>query len=507
VGLDAVAPAPSPAAGPSAEPTPEPTAEVDRALTAKMQTEVPIGVEVPLLVTITLDVTAAPSPTSRLRAKPGDRIDVVVQTSGSLDVVGTGGEAFVIDSSPEQMRRFAVRGRSAGDATVDVFAFHDGACVAKASITARVVAGAADPAQSEVRADIQATEQAADLSLFIFEQKESKTYSVLATSADAALGYNLAPLGTVKLDDSVEKFFSAFFQEIENILTASGSAEQKLDQLKARGDYLTKIIVPAPLHEALWNLRDRIKVIQIQSAEPWIPWELCRLSGGAPVTDAGFLSEKFVVTRWLMGVAQQPKLTARNIGVVLPSGTGLTAAEPERAFLHTLASPSRKVEDIPADATALRRALALGTYDGFHFTGHGQYSAQDADRSAVLMEPGSPPFTPEDVSGVVANLGLARPLVFLNACEIGRAGSVLGGLAGWPPAFIQAGAGAFVGPYWKIGDGAAEQFVRTFYRELLERGATVGEAAHRARLAVRDATDPTWLSYVVYAHPNARVDH
>jgi CHAT domain-containing protein len=75
---------------------------------------------------------------------------------------------------------------------------------------------------------------------------------------------------------------------------------------------------------------------------------------------------------------------------------------------------------------------------------------------------------------------------------------------GWPRGFLAAGAGAFIGPYWKVLDGAAAGFSTAFYQALLN-GASVGKAALDARAQIRAASDPTWLAYSVYAHPDARV--
>ncbi|MCB0079176.1 MAG: hypothetical protein KDD73_17375, partial [Anaerolineales bacterium] len=66
------------------------------------------------------------------------------------------------------------------------------------------------------------------------------------------------------------------------------------------------------------------------------------------------------------------------------------------------------------------------------------------------------------------------------------------------------GALAFIGPLWLANDGSARTFSHAFYTALIN-GDTLGEAAQRARQAAKRPGDPTWLSYSVYGHPNARL--
>src|SRR5262249_37321871 len=163
--------------------------------------------------------------------------------------------------------------------------------------------------------------------------------------------------------------------------------------------------------------RPRIHSIHVQSEEPWVPWELIKLSGedgAGMIVEGGFLCEEFEVTRWVPGLAYQQDLTLNDIGVVTPSDSGLPAAGPERDALLGLAAPQRRVTLIDAEEGALRKALAGGTLDAIHFTGHGLATALSADRAEIRLEQSSY-LRPEDLTGVVSNLGRKHPLVFLNA--------------------------------------------------------------------------------------------
>jgi CHAT domain-containing protein len=149
------------------------------------------------------------------------------------------------------------------------------------------------------------------------------------------------------------------------------------------------------------------------------------------------------------------------------------------------------------------RALASGDYDGWHFTGHGGYRAADPNRSALYLENWET-FTPEQVVGVVTNLRTSHPLVFLNACQIGRGGMSLTDIGGWARQFLFAGAGAFIGPYWSVYDQSACNFAKGVYSRLLA-GLPICKAVQEARLAIRNPGDPTWLAYTVFADPFATV--
>jgi CHAT domain-containing protein len=123
------------------------------------------------------------------------------------------------------------------------------------------------------------------------------------------------------------------------------------------------------------------------------------------------------------------------------------------------------------------------------------------DRSAIYLE-GQEPFTPEDLSGVATNLRQGRPLVFLNACQIGRGGMSLTGIGGWAKRFVDAGAGAFIGAYWSVYDQPAADFAKALYGNLFG-GMTIGQAVRDARAQIRPAGDATWLAYTVLADPLA----
>jgi CHAT domain-containing protein len=146
--------------------------------------------------------------------------------------------------------------------------------------------------------------------------------------------------------------------------------------------------------------------------------------------------------------------------------------------------------------------LAGGHYDGWHFSGHGAFASPNPDRSEIRLEDGS--FYAEQLSGVAQNLGRSKPLVFLNACQVGQGGMSLTGVGGWASRFLAAGAGAFIGPLWSVYDKPACDFARKVYSELIA-AKPIAEAVKNARLSIKQEGNPTWLAYSLFAYPLARV--
>ena len=98
-----------------------------------------------------------------------------------------------------------------------------------------------------------------------------------------------------------------------------------------------------------------------------------------------------------------------------------------------------------------------------------------------------------------------QPIVVLNACQSGRSGYTLKGMGGFAEAFIDAGAGVFVGSSWSIADPPGISFTIWVYAQLVDARKPLATAAAAARKKAREDGDATWLAYVVYGHPRARV--
>ena len=479
---------------------------VQRAVEATAPTEVTLNDTVSLVVKLVMETSqGAVIPAIPVQAEVGESLDVVVQASGGLRVQGKSDGALKVTASEMSSLLFKIEGKSIGPGEVSVVVFQRGQSVGSLDVAIRTVAkvAAADSAKATVLLQSPSFAQP-DLQLVVIEPA-SGPYTMYLTATDPSLQLNMSAFD-FSLQQDPRAFFNQFYLDIEAILTSAATPQQKLQRLGTKGTYLFEQLLSPQARAAFWAVRKRIRSVHVQSQEPWVPWELLKPSGDdgtGNIVEAGFLCEDYDVTRWVMGLGYHPALTMTNVGVVTPADSGLTAAIPERDQLMTLASQERQVTAIEPEEVALRKALAGGRFDVIHFTGHGAADPADADRSEIRLQAGSR-LRPEDLTGVVANLGKRTPIVFLNGCEIGRAGMGLTGPGGWPRGFLGVGAGAFIGPFWKVADANAATFAAEFYANLIE-GKSVGAAARDARLAIQVASDPTWLAFSVYAHCDARL--
>lgn len=443
----------------------------------------------------------------------GTKVDIVVQARRGFILEGRGEGILTITDAQEGLPlQFKLSGTAIGPGEIRVLAFHDGIALGKMTLTPIVVPQSTNissvPSSSHSQPLAPASIQLPDLSLLIEESwvNSRRAFTVRITASNPHHDLNLTKFGPIVFQNDPGPYFQGFYKDIESYVIATPTDRAiAAHKLAAKGEFLFSTLFPPEIQSKLWSLRDQISSVLVQSEEPWIPWELCKLCGNenGQVLSGPFFCEAFAITRWLPGFGFKPKLTLRNMAVVVPSDSQLPCAFSERDYLLSLAQNGRQVTRIPARFLDLHRAFASGEYDGWHFTGHGLYRDTDPNRSVMHLEIHET-FTPEQLVGVVSNLGRARPLVFFNACQIGRSGMALTDIGGWAKQFLFAGAGAFIGAYWSVYDQSACDFAKEVYNRLLA-GLPIGKAVQEARLTIKEAGDPTWLAYTVFADPFAAV--
>ncbi len=343
-------------------------------------------------------------------------------------------------------------------------------------------------------------------------------------SGNVRLGYRLR---SEELDESFESpilltepgvFLRRLHSLVENSHRGVGPGgelaliEDFVRRLRTLGQDLYLDLLPRSLRRRWWQLRDDVATLWIRSQEPWIPWEVLAPVDRRSGTAGDHLAATCGLLRWpLVGLDPPPRpLRPRSILFIDAAAGGqgpvLAAAADERACLAALAE-RLGVAHIELDHPTVDEVAAAIT-DGrpgiVHASAHGLFAAAAPDES-VLALGARRPFRPSDLAGDLRQaLRRDRPLVFLNACQLGRQGWSLTGLGGWAERLLASGAGAFLAPAWTVRDRAASRFATVFYRHLGD-GTNLGVAARAARKAARDERhDPsTWLAYQVCGHPAA----
>ncbi len=316
----------------------------------------------------------------------------------------------------------------------------------------------------------------------------------------------------VSLDGDPFAFFKTLFRDVEKLPRRDANTKRIAEErLGGIGVALFDRLLPAELCHKLWALHDLVQnrgattpTLHLISNEAWIPWELLKLYNPDDTgSDGLFLVQAFALTRWLQDAPGCLALPLSNVALVVPDDSRLKTAGEERDRMLALASGGRQVTRIPARLLELVDAMAAGGYDGWHFTGHGLAAGDNPFLWALRLE-NEETLRATDLYDRARNMGTTRPAVFLNACHSGLGAFALTGIGGLATAFVEAGAGAFIGSHWMIADAPAAEFAAAFYEHFL-MGLPISEAARGARIKIKERYpgDPTWLAYTVFAHPLA----
>jgi len=314
-------------------------------------------------------------------------------------------------------------------------------------------------------------------------------------------------------------YVNNLYTEIENLwTTAAGNAKQFDHELRNFGAGLFSDLFPNEMQEILFKYAKGITSIQVISIEPYIPWELVLVK--KPGNQHKWLAaDKYLgelgLTRWLFGWWPAEVLVVRHgrARYVIPEyqdpAFQLPGAPDEKAYLEKAFDAKPVAPDPLAVDKLIRKS---GSFDLLHFCCHGAADTNNISHSKLMLQERKkgktflPTFltqTSVEQCGTISKDD-NRPIIVLNACQTGRLGAGLIRYSGFANAFLQAGAGAFIGCLWSVEDNAAVTFITTMY-DGLKDGKTLAEATLTARKAARKNKDASWISYVVYGNPFARL--
>jgi hypothetical protein len=385
-----------------------------------------------------------------------------------------------------------------------------------------LIAATSVAASSKIRTDGSITEfpepSAPVHQLRIVEQRHGDLITYRYEFESEALGL-LRDFVSPPITSQRQEYVESLYREIESRWVSSqDDVEAFTADLRAFGGELFDQLFPSELRSLLWEYHSQIKSIMILSTEPFIPWEIVHLKppGQTSLPDETMFLGQMGLVRWLYGSfpPQAIKIRKGRSRYVIPNYPDQRYHLPQAAQEFQFLEQTFQAQAVEPQSNPVRELLYSGEFDLLHFAGHGTADQGSIGNAKLLMqgrmEGGKyisttlTATTVEQFSRLKSGEDGNRPIVVLNACQIGREGSGLTSIGGFSQAFLTGGAGVFVGPLWSVYDRPARMFTETFYQGLTD-GLTLSEATIQAREEARKDGDATWLAYAVYGHPHLRV--
>lgn len=299
------------------------------------------------------------------------------------------------------------------------------------------------------------------------------------------------------------------------LFTAKGKSDaQRLAALRgAGGDFFTS--APENFKAIYWRLIDEHgppATLALVTEEPHYPWELMiphRRRPDGTTERRGPLGVETSVGRFIHGLSLSGprRLPLVDSYAVAPEYQGRRALPhaQEEAEMVTRLFSGEAIR--PVTFERLDEALTAKAVSLVHFACHGKqtsgvqqsiYLDDDAELSSVEVS---------GMDGFRAAFERGRPLVFLNACEVGRLEPALAAVGGFAATFIELGARAVVAPLWSVKDTLAHEVATEFYRRLGEEpGVRLSEILRELRQRSYEgdqAGEDTYAAYCFYGDPLA----
>lgn len=411
----------------------------------------------------------------RLIAKPGTTVQVHILTSDHFTLRDAGITAFVVDPEKDRidlppiiLEKSLESSTVAGQPYITVVFTVDGRpCGNVKRAVDRDGAAIADTTVGETFDFVLDPGPTADLSVVITESpdRDGRRFSCIVTSPHLP-EYSDGKKANWTLGAKSEDIVAGL---MDRFTAPATKPNQLIAELKGAGKLLFDA-APEIFKSAVWELIEAKKPltsIAVVSEEQFVPWELMIPNGG-PNDEAHDLplGVSYDVGRWIRKSKAPPRdlaiydcqiVAPRYIGKAVLKQSQAEALEVSMTFQGTVVTPA------PFDAvsTALRSRTSL-----LHFVCHGK---DGGTAGQILLLDDNDQLTDTaliGISGVSAAFRSMPPIIFLNACEVGRGNPSLIGSRSFASQFIKLGARAVIAPLWSVNDTVAHEIALTFYRAL-----------------------------------------
>ena len=514
-----------PDAGEDRSEPPSPPAEapnVERTPHIKISGTTPLEPGTDFGINVYLDSSAAlkGEASQKVIAASGTAMVATIVTSAHFRLNGAENLSFVLDASEQTTSLPTVAASVApieswpdGAAFVGAIFFANGRACGQVTLQVEVK-GAAAPTAAEPANVIVVPSNAgpvADLTVTILADPSHDGRSYHCSVSTPHIEKYRDPVNAAwNLQNQTQQLVSGF---MARFTAPSTSREQLISELKGVGLILFDSS-PDNFQEVFWALIDAnapLKSIAIVSAEPFVPWELMIPSRSLPTYTRRLpLGVEFNIGRWTDDKTIAPAWSLRitDSSVIAPaySGTMILKTSLEEANMVSGQYPGDIIR--PAPFAIVGKELGTVPRSLIHFICHGKDAATGI-QSIRLDDNGE--LSSSNIRGI-EGLGeifaKTRPVVFLNACEVGRITPSLVGLGGFVASFIKLGATAVIAPLWSVEDSIAHEIATLFYQEVKANpGQIISEIFKKVRSKGYDPAfgRDTYVAYCFYGDPGARL--
>lgn len=269
----------------------------------------------------------------------------------------------------------------------------------------------------------------------------------------------------------------------------------------------------------------RLPNVLLLTAEPHIPWELALLEEPEKLDPAAppLLGCQVNLGRWPLGrnePAPRGAVEIRHMAAVVGDYAARSGwRKLDEAVKEGQALISRyQAVKLEADAAQIKQLLMarLGVEasgagapghgaEAVHFACHGDATANHVLDAAIILGNGArlaPIYLANAPLGKVSS-----PFLFMNACQVGKAGELLASFSGFAGEAIKGGFRGFLGPLWSVEDALARDIALGFYEQVFggagqpPRPVAAVLREMRARFSDDEPNSLTRLAYVFYGHP------
>jgi hypothetical protein len=265
------------------------------------------------------------------------------------------------------------------------------------------------------------------------------------------------------------------------------------------------------LYDEARTLQRRQLELVFTSMIPWIgekPWEFAY----DKARGCFLATEEIRFTRNVLTAVPSDRIVRRAgplrilVASAQPVGFGRLSIEQEemvirRGFEPLVDAGLVEIVTLPrATPSVIHGHLSLGEFQVLHFIGHGAFDDARGEGCLIFENENAREYRLGERSIREVFCGRNLSLVFLNACETGRAGRAEFN-KGAAQALVAHGLPALVANQYSVLDSSATSFAQHFYWSLAQ-GMSLGQSAREARIAVNYSLhgEPIdWAVPVLYA--------